>query len=281
MGAQFRSELSLNQGVSMILLNVKFYKKGNYLISGLIFICGIFISNSFIINIALAQQCYKNLRPVENSLVKYKERNNRCEGFYRSDISTGEINVVGAIVGMLNFEMDKNEVIKISSPIVRNRPINIRAVGIPLKTYYRMDAILKAKDILEWPIKDVIYLKKLQYKKIGIFGWIGDDTPSKKYIPVKAVANLAIVSKKDDLSIVFRSSEKISSVKWRQRNIINGIRMKMGEWVDMANAVYESGEAISISVTNIHAEEIIVEIAGWDIENSKWLKKKVNVIVKQ
>lgn len=231
---------------------------------------------------ACAQSCDDRLRPVENWQIKYRQRDNdnRCEGYYRSNVSTGTLEVVGVILGKLNFKMDKAETLQISSPVVRDRTINVRGVGIPLKTYYRMDAQINIGAELKWPIKDVIYHKKLSAKNIGIYGWIGEGS-SMKYVPVRAVPSLIQMERSQSLSILFRSSVNVETVKWRIANIKNGSVLPAGEWKDAKKSNYKFGETIYLTLPQGNADEVLVEVAARDVSSGEWLKRVARVIVNQ
>ena len=125
---------------------------------------------------SLYAQCDKSLKPVESYSIQYRPRSdNRCEGFYESAVSSGSLNIVGVTQGKFKFRRDPKEKLKVSSPTVKN-VVNVRAVGIPLKTYYRMDAQISPNGNLEWPVGDVLYPQELTYKKIGVFGWTGSES---------------------------------------------------------------------------------------------------------
>ena len=110
----------------------------------------------------LYAQCDKKLRSSESEKTGYRIRShNRCEGFYESDVSSGSLNIVSVTQGKFKFKLDSNEMITVS-PIVNNKTVNIRAVAIPLRTYYRMDAQLDPKTNIKWPVADVLYPKKLK-----------------------------------------------------------------------------------------------------------------------
>lgn len=87
-------------------------------------------------------QCDPEIIPVENQRMAYQERSNdsRCEGFYSQKVAAPALELVGAVKGDFRFKSDRNEVLELSSPVVRDETVYVQAVGIPIKTYYRMDA---------------------------------------------------------------------------------------------------------------------------------------------
>ena len=78
--------------------------------------------------------------------VEYRWRQNRCEGFYRSNVSSGDLELVSLLVGRLSTDSSsRNSQLEIVAPVIQRSltgPIKVRAVAIPPRTYYRMDATL-------------------------------------------------------------------------------------------------------------------------------------------
>ena len=78
--------------------------------------------------------------------IEYRWRQNRCEGFYRSNVSSGDLELVSLLVGRLSGETTRDSQLEIVVPAVPRPlagPIRIRAVAIPPRTYYRMDATVE------------------------------------------------------------------------------------------------------------------------------------------
>ncbi|MCP4667675.1 MAG: hypothetical protein GY849_15070, partial [Deltaproteobacteria bacterium] len=137
---------------------------------------------------AHSRSCDPDIAPVENNKIKYMPRGNRCEGFYRAKVAGGRgIAVVGLLKGSLRFKQEKK--IRIYSPLVKDRAVHVRAVGIPVKTYYRMDARLGAGKQLKWPLNEVVLPAGLPAGKIGLFGWMPEEeNEGKVLVPLCAEA---------------------------------------------------------------------------------------------
>jgi len=149
-----------------------------------------------------AQECDSGLLriPIGNKSLQYRERGNRCEGFYAKTMEA-RWEIVGVMLGDFDFVLDEAEIIEVSSPIVTDQPVHVRAVGIPSKTYYRMDAQLEPEETLFWPVADVLNLKQLSANDIGIFGWIR--TESKKvYVPVAASSKMTPVQNNKEIRVL-------------------------------------------------------------------------------
>ena len=227
---------------------------------------------------AFSQKCDTRIEPIKNWKLKYRKRdNNRCEGFYSSLVSDGVIDVVGVTKGEFSFEIKENEVLELSSPLVRHRPIYIRAVGIPLKLYYRMDAHLDAGKKLAWPLGDVVYWRKLSSKHICVFGWTGNEM-NKTYIPVAAVSKLAPVKNDGKIRLYLRTSVDVINVKWRMAGTCS--RLRDAEWQDAPKSSYDAGKPITIILPAQGVEELCLEVAAYNQKHDEYLKKKnIRVIV--
>jgi len=146
----------------------------------------IWISLLFIIIITVCYEiaysqpsCDPDLLPADRGIA-YGPRGNRCEGFYRSRVAAPTIDVVSVIKGSFKFEWNSDEVIELISPVIRKKTINVQAVGIPVRTYYRMDAQIGPGQTLKWPVRDVIYPQRVYPDKIGVFGWITEKSITEK-----------------------------------------------------------------------------------------------------
>jgi len=228
--------------------------------------------------LAFSQSCDPKIKPIKNKKLKYQKRDkNRCEGFYSSLVSVGVIDVVGVTKGGFNFETKEDEILKLSSPVINDRPIFIRAVGVPLKVYYRMDAYLDAKQTLVWPIGDVIYLRKLSSRDICVFGWTGNEM-DKIYIPVAAAPKLASFTNDGKIRLYLRTSVDVKSVQWRVASTCGSLGK--ASWQDAPKSSYRSGKPIQIILPAKGVEELCVEVAARNQKTAKWLKKKnIRVIV--
>lgn len=219
------------------------------------------------------------LKPVENYKLKYRSRRNRCEGFYTSKVSAGRMDIVGLVKGEFRFKYDKKEIVEVSSPIITNEPIFVRAVGIPIKTYYRMDAQIAPGKKLTWPIGDVIYYGKLSYKKIGVFGWIKKDN-NLTYVPVSAKAKMKSVPQKTDIVLYLRASVDSEKIIWRFSDVVDGDCSKLSEWKKSTHRpYYRLGQPIPILLPKSRTGELCVEVSAKERESNRELHKIARIIV--
>jgi hypothetical protein len=123
--------------------------------------------------------------PPEHGPLGFQRRSNgdRCEGFFKSNVSGEALSVAFLMAGQLP-EASFVEVAG-AGP---DREINVRAVALPLGTYYRMDAVVTPGKPLRWPLSEVVTASRsLKNTDLGLYGWFGD--PGRPiYVPVRATA---------------------------------------------------------------------------------------------
>jgi len=163
--------------------------------------------------LAATQSCDRAIEPTLNSL-GYRPRGNRCEGFYKSKVATGSLDLVGILVGRLDFELDAREVIEITSPVVADRTIAIQAQAFPVKTYYRMDAELSRAGRLQWPVDDVLLKKQLSHERISILGWYRT-AGSQIFVPLRAWGRLRPPVGDTRVRVYFRPTVDLRNVQYR------------------------------------------------------------------
>lgn len=219
---------------------------------------------------AFAQQCDPRIRPVENWTLQYRARGNRCEGLYQAEVSAAVLDIVGVLDGALEFALDPKELIELSAPLSRSQPIAVRAVGVPLKTYYRLDAALQPGETLTWPVNEVLLPQGLASSKIGVFGWIGDEQ-QKTYVPVRAAAALQPGASDGKIRLYLRASVEVQHVRWRAGRIVNGASSALSDWQAAPKARYRPGEPLVILLPDSASGELYVEIAAQN-QHGEWLK---------
>lgn len=250
-------------------------------------IAGTVLLNSILCGVAVlfcfaqpvrAQPCDNTLNPIENWALKYRERENRCEGFYQVQPGAGGLDIVGVIDGTFRFMSDANEVITVSAPRITDKTIAIRSVGIPMKTYYRVDAQLTPGKALTWPVQEVILPGGLSSQSMGVFGWIGDEQ-NKTYIPVKAMSKLNPVDTDGEIRLYVRPTVDVNNVQWRSGDIKNGATSGLSEYKIIDPATYSPGEAIEIVLPPSKTGELYIEVAAQIQDAADWLNVSANILV--
>lgn len=225
---------------------------------------------------AYSQPCDPTISPVTIPAVAYAPRGNRCEGFYRSQVAAKTIDVVGLTSGTFDFEWKKDEIIQLSSPFVRKSPVHVRAVGIPVKTYYRMDSQIYPGESLKWPVADVIFPRKLYAGRIGVFGWTGTEEEM-LYVPLAKTG-----TENGKTHLYLRTSVDVDGIMWRYSHIISGKSTPFGKWQNAPKTRYSGGDPIHIVLPPGNGEMLEVDIAAMEKGTVSWrLKKQFLVILKE
>ena len=158
--------------------------------------------------------------------------------------------------------------------------INVRAVGIPLKTYYRMDAQIIPNDRLEWPVGDVLYPQELKYKTIGVFGWTGTER-EKTYIPIKVASTLLSEDEEEKTVYVYlRASIDVMNVRWRFADLLeDGTCAKAGSWIRPTKNEYYSGQRIVCKVPADKRRPVCITVRADAQEGDESLSNEAKIIL--
>ncbi len=209
-------------------------------------------------------QCDSRIRPANSYEIKYRERDNRCEGMYRSDVASFGFSIVGVIQGKFQYRLDRQEKLIVSSPFLQNQTVNIRAMALPLTTYYRMDAKIDQEDSLIWPVGDVLYQENLGNESIGVFGWIGKEE-DKIYVPVKVTSEMR-PSLEDSVTYIYlKASKDVKNVKWRFADLTEDSTCSAsGPWIKPVVSRYSYGKKIIVNVPAQKKAPICITVTAED-----------------
>ncbi len=224
-----------------------------------------------------ASLCDPTLTPVQNEKIKYMKRGDRCEGFYRAQLPAGGMDVVGLVQGSFRFSLDFDERVTITSPLVADRAVHLRAQGIPLKTYYRLDALIAPQGKFTWPIGEVVLLANLRYQNIGIYGWVGSEN-ERLYIPVRTVAaKMKPASDDRQITLYLRSSVNVRKVQWRSALVSAGQCGVYDGWNILKRGKYRTAQPIRIVLPSFRERERCIETAAREQNSARWVKCVVRV----
>ena len=168
---------------------------------------------------ALARSaCDGSLLPVDSHVgYKWRASQDLCEGLYKKPVSA-KLDVVSVLAGKLNYDTHVHDSLEIAvhdPALVEAEVVNIRAISLPLKTYYRMDAQLPKQAAIDWSLTTVVKPERLEHSDIGLFGWT--ETSAKRlYVPLR-VRNGGEGDEAADVSIIvkIRAHQKFASIVWR------------------------------------------------------------------
>lgn len=220
---------------------------------------------------AQAQTC-DNLHPLSGPF-EYKNRGNRCEGLYVADVGGNTIDLVSLTAGRITYYLKPSLRLRVSTP-PQGDPVHIRAVAIPPRTYYRMDAITDGKNALEWPANDVLVPQNLTEHRIGVFAWIGSQD-HRVFIPV----TVSTADSRPDSSssyLLVRPSFDVEAVKWRSASLIKGECSNFGAWKDALQGTALAGQPIGISLASLTNRQCI-QVAAQSGSSNDWSSLAIQV----
>jgi hypothetical protein len=193
----------------------------------------------------------------------------RCEGFFIAPTS-GSLELVSLIHGRLAFELSSNTRLEIRT--WKTVPANVRAVALPLRAYYRMDALIDSSEGLAWPLADVVAPAHLSDERLGIFAWTSDGR-GKVYLPIEVRDTRKLWPQQPEpVTLTLRSDIDLESIKWR-----HGLEQKdrcgtPGDWQNaFSNGPRKAGQRIDIPISNLGSGEFCVEAFGKPRNSDQWV----------
>lgn len=217
---------------------------------------------------AAAELCDARLTPVHKPTLSYKMRDNRCEGMYRANVSHSSVEVVGLLHGHLDFS---TESLTITAPRIDEQVVTIRASGIPLKLYYRLDAELPPGGALEWSL-DLLKGQKIGPEQVGLFGRLKDKPQF--YVPLYLGSGRPPAS----AVLLLRATVDVGKILWRYSTAAEDRCRKFGEWRKLESVRgFMAGEAIPFTIPLPDSPQLCLEAALQSRRGNDWLKKLIKI----
>lgn len=217
------------------------------------------------------------VRPLPGSRSSYQPRENRCEGLYVADVGVHSIDIVSLTYGNLSFDLQSRLPLRVS---VRNQTqaLNVRAVAIPPRTYYRMDASIRPGAVLLWPITEVLLPENLTDSRIGIFAWKGVES-AKTFVPVLVVTDKSPspAPQSQPVLLSIQTSFDAETIKWRSARLQAGSCLTFDKWRDANSHLVAAGSAIQISLKQLSEKLNCVEIAARSRDSNDWVTLMIRV----
>lgn len=227
---------------------------------------------------ALAQdlKC-KDLPPLKDSPSGYQKRGDRCEGLYVANVGAHSLAAMSFSLGKIRFELEPSVRLQVSAP-GQTQPINVRAVAIPPKTYYRMDAALPAGATMVWPVRDVLLRASLGDTRIGIFGWKGPET-AKTLVPVRVVTQDAksATAKPAAPFLTIEATFDAQQVKWRWAPARADGCQAFGPWQNAIQHPVTASWPIAIKLDQLPAGVHCLETAAQSGGSTTWETLKLRL----
>ena len=213
--------------------------------------------------------CDRAIRPVQSE-AGYKLRTNRCEGLYVSSISAPGLELVSLLRGKIRYDLQRQAQLVVqapSSPSIGSGQIHIRGVALPLKTYYRMAAVLDKSGRMNWPVGDVLLPLGLHQGSIGAFGWLETDRGD-LLVPLR-VTSEGSASTHEPIEIGVRTTTSLGQLRWRIRD--DSPSAKPNSWEPLKGD-FTAGKTITISLPEGPVGVLIVEVVGQLHGNQEWVR---------
>lgn len=222
---------------------------------------------------AQSDQCDERLEPLPG-IVGYEWRGNRCEGLYSERTHAMPLEIVSLLVGKLRFDLDRDLRLEVSAPDVAGvaeGPVRVRATALPLRTYYRMDAVLTADSSMQWPAKDVLYPKRLGASRIGVFGWV-DAEPEKIFVPIWVVQK-GKQQPRGSVNVMIRALVDVDTLLWRS-HVKGEDTSEATEWHAVVTTLLPAGQPVTIPLPDGAMEMLRVEVVAREKISGEWTTLK-------
>jgi hypothetical protein len=216
----------------------------------------------------------KGLPPLRESQSGYQKRGDRCEGLYVANVGSHSLAAMSFSLGRIHYELKPSVRLEVSAP-GQTQPVSIRAVAIPPKTYYRMDAVLPAGESMVWPVRDVLLREKLDDSMIGIFAWKGPES-AKTLIPVRVVTQ-GTTMKAGAPFLTIEASFDAQQVKWRWAPARNDGCLKFGPWQNAIQHPVTASWPIAINLAELPAGVHCLETAAQSGGSATWETLKLRL----
>lgn len=243
-------------------------------------LCGAILVLALIISRVQAASCDPVLTPFPGSDLGYASHGNRCEGFYVANVSSESLEVVSVLQGILLFDWKPDVVLQVSAPNFTQGAVNVRAVAIPLKTYYRMDGTVAPLQSLQWPIEDVVFPGRLTAQRLGVYGWVGSKN-DKTFVPLRITQkdSSKSIRSQENTYLTLRPSVDVDAVLWRYSTVKNNRCSRFVEWQEHNTAPVHAGWPVTITLPELSGKkgDLCLEIAAKEKNNDEWLKLQIRI----
>jgi hypothetical protein len=168
---------------------------------------------------ALAQPCPADLRPVADDFgYRHRPTPDRCEGLYSAPVAGEGLEVLAFVASRSAFDRQTDRTLIITAPdvhVLGAQRVAVLARALPLRVYYRMDAVLPSAGSMQWPVGDVVLPAGLDPAKIGLIGTV-QSRDGNVYVPLQLSSSSKNASQDaTQPTIIFRTPVDLESFQWR------------------------------------------------------------------
>jgi hypothetical protein len=224
-----------------------------------------------------SEQCDPRLRPLPGHL-GYIWRGDRCEGLYLSPVAANDLELVSLLQGKLHFDLQPKTRLQVSAPPIADiaqGPVHIRAVALPLRTYYRMDASLLPGSQFNWSVDSVLVPNGLSANHLGVFGWINIQ-PEKIFVPLQVLQH-GQPQPQGPVELVVRSSVDIENLVWRS-SVEGEPTFGPPKWLEEVATPLPGGRPVPIYLPTGPRAVLRVEVAAKARESDQWSLLSIRMI---
>lgn len=165
--------------------------------------------------------CDTTLQPIDNFLMGYKARVNRCEGFFQPATlaEVPALQLVGLTLGEFRFQADIMEVVQVQVPPgwPAGIPLAVRAEGVLPDLYYRLDATIAATQVLDWPVRFVLLPdpRTRLNRNVALRGQTNDPSGQVIAVPVQTRSRLSLPDGNAQVLVKCRARQSLGALEWR------------------------------------------------------------------
>jgi hypothetical protein len=149
--------------------------------------------------------------------LRYQFRANppRCEGVYLYEIAGGaRMTLVSLTFGKVTYDAKRDQYLQVKLAVEPFETTVLRAVGVPERLYYRLDADLsRGSEVFKLPLGDVIKPKDILANDFGIYAIRTLAGRQNGFIPVYADGSGAFAQ--ENIVAVVRPGADVTDVVWR------------------------------------------------------------------
>jgi hypothetical protein len=215
------------------------------------------------------------LRPLPDSDAQYKERGNRCEGLYVADVGVPSLELVSFQLGGIAYQLYGGEHLRVTAP-GQKQSVHVRAVAVPARTYYRMDATIEAGATLDWPVSDVLLPQNLGPERIGVFAWKGSEN-AMIFVPVRIQGGGAAAANQKAVAILtMRPSFDVARIMWRSAVVAGERCSTFGDWQNLATSQVLAQQPVRLKLGSLTGQHC-VEVAAQAGSSNDWSTVQVRV----
>jgi hypothetical protein len=209
--------------------------------------------------VGFSQSC--EALPVDGSPSSYKFRANvpRCEGMYRSPVSGDRgMALVSLTFGRVVYDTRRDQYLEIKLPVEPTDKTLLRAVGVPMRLYYRLDVELgPGRSSFRLPLRDVVALENILPEALGVYA--ARTLPGGQYAFLPVYAHGSGTAAEEEVIAVIRPGSDVTDVQWRRFG--PGVAPTAWAHVPGASGLVPEGKRLEIVLGKVDPPQATLEVS--------------------